>query len=45
MVIKNVGYFTWVTGDRIIVIRFCNKSNTTGFVFSTLRASTLFIPS
>ena len=27
MVIKNVGYSTWVTGDRIIVIRVLNKSN------------------
>ena len=27
MVIKNVGYSTWVTGDRIIVIRVFNRSN------------------
>ena len=27
MVIKNVAYFTWVTGDRIIVIRVFKKSN------------------
>ena len=28
MVISNVGYSTWVIGDRIIVISVFNKSNT-----------------